>query len=97
MRRPRKAAPSTTVLIERLRRKRVRYLATAPANAMTQVAAFACHAKSEIASVCRSAVAAMAPAGTRATNGDPDGSEGLLGRGDKRATAQSGRIAEEAV
>jgi hypothetical protein len=64
---------------------------------MTQVAAFACHAKSEIASVCRSAVAAMAPAGTRATNGDPDGSEGLLGRGDKRATAQSGRIAEEAV
>ena len=51
----------------------------------------------EIASVCRSAVAAMAPAGTRASNGDPDGSEGLLGRGDKRATAQSGRIAEEAV
>ena len=47
--------------------------------------------------VCRTVVAAKAPAGTRASNGDPDGSEGLLGRGDKRATAQSGRIAEEAV
>ena len=40
---------------------------------------------------CAAAInAAMAPAGTRISNGDPDGSESLLGLGDKHATALLG-------
>ena len=36
--------------------------------------------------------AAMAPAGTRISNGDPDGSESLLGLGGKRATGSRGKL-----
>jgi hypothetical protein len=37
----------------------------------------------------------MAPAGTRTSNGDPDGSESLLGLGGKRATALVGEVTEQ--